>query len=198
MKSEFYFLMMHDQLQKYEMKMRAMHLMAGILIFVFCMFLLPQWDSMWMELIALVPASIGLMIFVIRNKKDLREVMVNLLFRILEIGLMSMAASHFYDNQNLILAGFYAFMAVVLLILVMIEYQLFGEHFIHLTTESINMPGIFSRKRIAWNNIQNVVLRHYLLTIEMKDNQFIQQSIYHQYDEVELQLFQDFLQRQLQ
>jgi uncharacterized membrane protein len=197
MKNTFYFLLERENKKKYGIQMRAMHIMAAIMLLVYAVMLIPAWDTMWPEIVGFVPAMIGIIIFVIWKKKEVEQFEINRILRIIEIGALIMASIYFYETNVLLASAIYAVVACIILVLVFIEFRIFGEHFIILTEELIIVPMLFTNKKIGWADVKKIVLKYDLLTFQFQDESFWQLTIYHQYDAVELAQFQEFLNRQL-
>jgi hypothetical protein len=62
--------------------------------------------------------------------------------------------------------------------------------------EKITYPS-FPKKNIPWSQLNNIILKDGLLTIDLKDNSFIQQSVDEGKTSVNEQEFNDFCQEQL-
>lgn len=62
--------------------------------------------------------------------------------------------------------------------------------------EEINYPSL-PQRRITWNELNNVILKDGLLTIDFKNNRFIQQFIDESKTSVIEKEFNDFCSRQL-
>ncbi len=197
MKNTFYFLLERENKKKYGIQMRAMHIMAAILLLVYSIMLIPDWDNKWPEIVGFAPAMLGIIIYVIWKKKEVEQFEINRILRIIEVGALTMASIHFYETNVLIAALIYAVVACIILILTYLEYRIFGEHFIKLTEEYAIVPMHITTKKIAWEDMSNMILKYDLLTIHYKDDRFLQLQVYHQYDEHELGQFQEFLNRQL-
>lgn len=197
MKNQFFFLMVPEKYQKYFVQMKALHIMACIFLLVYAIQLLADWDANWMEIVAAVPAVLAVLGVVIFKGDLLKQVQVNQVLRLFEVGFMGIAAVYFYDKQLWLPMFLFGFVGVFLLLLMVVENKIFGERFIKLTDREIIYPQLFYTKKIPWQNLKNVVLRFHVLTFEMQDGSFIQQDVFHKYDENEIALFDDFLKRQL-
>ena len=197
MKNQFFFLVVPEKYEKYFTQLRAMHIMACILILVYTLFQFENWDANWMEIVSALPAVLAILVLAIFKTNFLKQVQVNQVLRIFEIGFLAMAASFFYEKQYWVAMILFGLVALFILMLLIIENKVFSERFIELNQNEITLPQMFFTKKISWDSIQNVVLRFHVLTLEMKDNTFVQQSVFHKYDEAELLQLTDFLNRQL-
>ena len=197
MKNQFFFLLIPEKYQKYFVQMRAMHIMACIFLIVYGIILLSDWSANWMEIVALVPTTLAVLYTIIFKGEMLKQVQINQVLRLFEIGFLGIAAVYFYNQQLWISMALFAAVGFSMLVLLLLENKIFSEQFIELNDQEILMPQLFYVRKIPWQNISNIVLRFHVLTLEMKDNSFVQQSVFHKYDADELALFDDFLKRQL-
>ncbi len=189
--------MIPEKFRKYFLQMLAMHFMACILLLIYAVYLIADWAANWMELAGLVPATLATLWILLKRSKLLKQVEVNQVLRLFEIGFLGIASSFFYHQQLWLGALLFGAVGAFLLVLLLVEYQMFSERFIELNEREIILPQLFFKRRIPWQNIENVILKYNLLTIEFKDNNFAQQQVFHKYDEYEMQLFDDFLKRQI-
>lgn len=197
MKQQFFFLLVPEKYSKYFNQMKAMHIMACIFLLGYAFLLFSDWDKNWMEIIALIPTNLAVLYFVIFKGDNLKQTQINQVLRIFEIGFLSIAANAFFLAQQYIPMALFALVALFILVLLIMENKIFSDRFIELTDKEILIPQLFKTQKVPWQNIKNIVLRFNLLTFEQQDGTFIQQQVYHKYDEAELALFDDFLKRQL-
>lgn len=197
MKNQFFFLIVAEKYQKYFNQMKAMHIMACIFLLGYALFLLSDMDKNWMEIIALIPTTLAVLYFVIFKGQGLKQSQINQVLRIFEVGFLGIAANSFYNLQEYIPMALFGLIALFVLILLLMENKIFSDRFIELNQEGIIFPQLFYTKKISWENLKNIILRFNVLTFEQKDNSYIQQGVFHKYDEEELALFDDFLKRKL-
>ncbi|MBC9929618.1 hypothetical protein [Chitinophaga qingshengii] len=57
------------------------------------------------------------------------------------------------------------------------EYKLFQPSYVKMDNTGISLPTTFSEKRIGWNELNNVILRNDLFTMDFKSNKIIQLEI---------------------
>jgi len=177
--------------------MKAMHIMACIFLLIYGVLLLADWDANWVELIGLVPTTLAVLYFVIFKGKMLKQVQVNQVLRLFEIGFLGIAANYFFNANQFLPMILFGVVGVFILILMLMENKIFSDRFIELNDKEIIWPQLFHVRKIPWQNIENVILKFHVLTFDMKDKGYVQQEVYHKYDEAELALFDEFLKRQL-
>ena len=197
MKNQFFFLLIPEKYEKYFRQMRAMHIMACIFLIVYSILLLTDWDANWMEIISLVPTTLAVLYFVIFKGQSLKQVQINQVLRLFEIGFLGIAANYFFKAGQLLPMVLFASVALFVLILLVMENKIFSDRFIELNDKEIIWPQLFNTRKIPWQNLKSVILKFHVLTFDMQDKGFVQQDVFHKYDEEELALFDDFLKRQL-
>ncbi len=57
------------------------------------------------------------------------------------------------------------------------EYKIFQPCFVKIDMMGLQLPGTFSDKLIGWNQLNNVILRDDLLTIDFKNNKVLQLEV---------------------
>lgn len=197
MKNQFFFLLIPEKYDKYFRQMKAMHIMACIFLLIYAALLLTDWDKNSMEIIALVPTTLAVLYFVIFRGVNLKQSQINQVLRLFEIGFLGIAANYFFNSGQMLLMFLFGAVAVFILLLLLMENKIFSDRFIELNNKEITWPQIFNTRKIPWQNVKHIVLKFQVLTFELNDDSFIQQTVFHKYDEQELELFQDFLNRQL-
>jgi len=197
LKNQFFFLIVPEQYDKYFRQMRAMHIMACIFLLVYGILLLADWDSNWMEVLALAPTTLAVLYFVLFKGNSLKQVQINQVLRLFELGFLGIASHYFFSNGWQVPMVIFGLAALFILVLLVMENRIFSDRFIELNNEYIVWPQLFHTRKLPWQNLDNIVLRFHVLTFEMKDRTFVQQDVFHKYDEDELALFDDFLKRKL-
>ncbi|MBS0029078.1 hypothetical protein ACTJJ0_14105 [Chitinophaga sp. 22321] len=57
------------------------------------------------------------------------------------------------------------------------EYKIFQPSYVKMDTTGITLPTTFSKRLVGWNELNNVILRNDLLTIDFKNNRILQLEI---------------------
>lgn len=195
MKNEFFFLVIPPNQKKNSNRQKAFHLLAAFLILCYVAIYFMYEAFSWTEFLAYAPMGIAIIYYVYKKDNELENFSVNLVLRLVELLLLFVALSFFYENKLLLFLFIYAFFTISLVFITWIEYKLLSDQFIHITHEKILIPNIFGNKNVGIKDIKNIALKWKVLTIELKNNQFVQKDVFHQYDENELALFEDFIQR---
>ncbi len=197
MKNQFFFLLIPEKYDKYFRQMKAMHIMACIFLMIYGILLLNDWDKNWMEVVALIPTTLAVLYVVLFKGDNLKQVQLNQVLRLFEVGFLGIAANYFFKAGQILPAILFGGVAFFVLLLLIMENRIFSDRFIELNDQEIIWPQLFHTRKIPWQNIEHIVLKFHVLTFDMKDKGFVQQDIFHKYDEQELAQFDDFLKRQL-
>lgn len=57
------------------------------------------------------------------------------------------------------------------------EYKIFQPSFVRIDISGISLPTTFSERLIGWNQLNNVILRDDLLTLDFKNNKILQLEV---------------------
>lgn len=194
MQSEFHFKLRNDQLPKYLMQSRAMHIMAAILLIVYGLPYLRHFSEEWMMVLGVLLPAVTVLLVSVFKSGLLRDANNNRVFRILEAGFLLMGCMHYLQTSNYMAALFFGFVAVVMLILLWMESRILHDQFAVFTPSVIELELPFTTKKYQWNEVQQVVLKHDYLTLTFKENKYTQVGIQPNFTEEEKIDFEFFCQ----
>lgn len=99
----------------------------------------------------------------------------NQVFRLIETLLFAYAAWYFFTKMNLTLMGFLQVLAAIgLLMLFITERKIFSATNIRIDEKGIHTPNNLADRFIAWNEIENMLIKNDFISINTIKNQFIQ------------------------
>jgi len=102
----------------------------------------------------------------------------NLYFRLLEIASFSYAAWYFLSSLHLLLQGSLTMATLVgLVYLMFMERNIFKPVSVVLNEQGILLPGMSKAKLLSWKEIDNLRIRNDFISINTKDNRFLQYEI---------------------
>ncbi|NLR58484.1 hypothetical protein HGH93_10260 [Chitinophaga polysaccharea] len=81
--------------------------------------------------------------------------------------------SHLYPVTALLLFAVGSCMAYV----GWMEYKIFQPSYVTMDNTGITLPTLFSKRLVGWNELNNVILRNDLLTIDYKNNRILQLEV---------------------
>lgn len=174
-----------------------MHAMAGI-IFMMCVVSLlhlqpPQWSKLFLFLL------LGILCitfpFTLQRARHISG--SNTIFRLIEsLGLMA-AAVFFLLHHYPMLAITLFTASIGFIYLCVAEYRIFQPNFVIVESQGIYIPALFTRRHFKWSQLNNVVLRHDLLTLDFKNDKLLQLEVLTDMGPAEVQELNDFCARQL-
>jgi hypothetical protein len=99
----------------------------------------------------------------------------NSTFRLLEAIVFFYAARYFFSELNLTLMGTLQLIAAIgLLLLFFNERKIFANCFVTMGDKGVTTPGNIKDRLIEWKDIENMRIRNDFISINTKQNQFIQ------------------------
>lgn len=90
----------------------------------------------------------------------------------------------------------YYWLAVLMLVLLILQGLALKKSRVYVSSEKITYPA-FTTKLILWDELNNVMIRDGLLTIDFKSNKLIQQLIDNRFSSINEKEFNDFCRQQL-
>jgi hypothetical protein len=111
----------------------------------------------------------------------------NRIFRFVEAAGFGYAAYFFYTDMHLSLMSF--FQVVIgggLLYLWLHERKVFSQQEVLVNTNEVVLPAILNQKKISWKEIDNLRIRNDYISINTRQNKFIQFEVAASYSESEL------------
>jgi len=91
--------------------------------------------------------------------------------------------------------GFW-WLSIVLLLFILLDFIAHKKLVVHFTDKTIVVPYVM-QKTVEWNEVNNVILKDGLLTIDFKNNKLFQQLILNSDADVNEKEFNDFCYQQL-
>lgn len=155
---------------------RLIHLLAGFLMIANAWgdFKQPTPDLLFVvvqitgALLAIAFAFLGKRLFPNRG-------LTNSTFRLLEAIVFFYAARYFFSEMNLTLMGTLQLIAAIgLLLLFFNERKIFATCFVTLSDKGVTTPANLKDRQIEWKDIDNMRIRNDFISINTKQNQFIQ------------------------
>ena len=91
--------------------------------------------------------------------------------------------------------GFW-WITIILFLFILLDFIAHKKMVVHVTDKTIVVPYIL-QKQVDWNELNNVILKDGLLTIDFKNDKLFQQLILNSDEDVNEKEFNDFCRRQL-
>jgi hypothetical protein len=87
-------------------------------------------------------------------------------------------------------------LTVLLLIFIILDMLAHRKMVVELTENTITIPYVL-QKKVSWDEIENVVFRDGLLTIDFKNNRLFQQPVLYSDEDINEETFNNFCRQQL-
>lgn len=188
----FYFRLLPPQLGKRYAQCRSIHIMAGILMFIYALFFVENFSQNWMQFLAMAPPAIVIIVLAIFKKNLIVDSQNNRVFRILEAGILLMAAIGFLQKNQMAPSILYGLFAVFLLLILYIENRMFSSQYIDVTESGVSVALPTHDKKMEWDRIRNIVVKGNYFTLEEKEGVIRQYPIVNSLTEDEFVQFNYF------
>jgi hypothetical protein len=166
-----------ENLHKRYTQLQALHIMAGLLVLVYGLRGFSDLPKTSMQLYTGLPIAIAILVISIFRKHFLMSIERNQLFRVIEAAFITMAALHFFKYGFTITGIGFIATAIFLLFMLMIENQVLGGFKIVVSDNGVTRNTGLQKKTIPWSEIQNVMVRDGILTVDLKNNYLMQSKI---------------------
>ena len=101
----------------------------------------------------------------------------SLLLRVFEVGIIGGGAILFYLADQRIPAGIFGIVAVMIALAVFWEARSPASQIVIIDETGVNMPKGAMSRLIRWSEVESVLLRHSILSIELTGNRLMQRSV---------------------
>jgi uncharacterized membrane protein len=156
---------------------RMVHIMAGMLVFVYGIRGLSDLPKTSLQLYTGIPAACIILYIAIFKKNILKDIKHNRNLRIIEAVFIIMAATHFWKYNFQFVAVSFAISVIGILISIIIEHQLLGGYKIQVSDAGIlRASNTNQQKLIEWSTISNAMVKHNILTVDLRNNYLMQST----------------------
>lgn len=184
------------KIERAERKKRSagiLHILAGLFLFVnsvqYAKIL--NYNSIWV----ISPNLLLAVFFVIygfkRQKMD-PAARYNATFRGLEAGGFLLTGLLFLQLPDYPRAAVLFLWAIISLLLLYTERQLFAGAFLRFTPNEVSLPGTLQNKSFTWQQVTEVAVRPDFITFYFPGNRYLQFEVLHKLEPSTLQGLQDF------
>jgi len=136
----------------------------------------------------------SLMVLVVSLFKStqLRIIDYNRVFRILEIGFLSVAAERYFHEHHLWMGFFFSFCAVIIALIFWMEARILSEQFIDFYEKQVLVPGALNDKKYEYSTIEQIIYRAPYLTLQFKNEDFRQIQVEPEFSHFDADEFRRF------
>lgn len=113
--------------------------------------------------------------FMIRRFRKFSE--VNSISRLIQAFICLSGSLYFLGHQQPVTGLLLFLVGLGLAYIGWMEYKIFQPVYVKIDNTGISLPTTFSQKLIGWNELNNVILRNDLFTMDFKNNKIIQLEV---------------------
>lgn len=154
---------------------------------------LPNWSLVGL----FIAAGIGSLILPFQLRKARKFAEVNSLARLAQAFLLLSGCLYFLSHLVPFVAATLFFAGIGVAYIGYAEYRILQPTYAELDNTGITLPTIFAKKRYPWNELNNVILRNDLFTLDFKNNKIMQLEVLDEIGPVETADINDFCQHRL-
>ena len=155
----------------------VMHGMAGILFLFNAIGIYNSRTPNWaMVVFFLVFGFLSLLFpFLIRRLRNFSG--ANSMMRLLQVFVCFSGALYFLSHMQPLVGLMQLLIGLGLAYIGWVEHNIFKPVYITMDITGINIPTTFSSRVVGWNQLNNVILRNDLLTVDFKNNKILQLEV---------------------
>lgn len=153
----------------------------------------PNWSLVGLFIVA----GLGSLILPFQLRKARKFAEVNTLARLVQAFLLLSGCLYFLSHLVPFIATTLFFAGVGVAYIGYAEYRILQPTYAELDNTGITLPTIFAKKRYTWNELNNVILRNDLFTLDFKTNKIMQLEVLDEIGPVETADINDFCQHRL-
>ncbi|MEC5143767.1 hypothetical protein [Chitinophaga sp. 212800010-3] len=176
----------------------VMHGLTGILFLFNAIGVYREAQPNWFLVVFFLLMGIGCISFPFTMKKFKKFTEANTVARMLEAIICITSSLYFLSHLQPITAMLLFLVGLGMAYVGWMEYKIFQPSFVKMDTTGIILPTLFSQKLVGWNELNNVILRNDLLTIDFKNNKVLQLEILDEPGKEQREELNTFFQRRLQ
>lgn len=155
----------------------VMHGLTGILFLFNTVSVYQGEQPNWLLAIFFLAMGLGCIAFPFIMKRFKKFSEANSIARLVEAFICLTSCLYFLSHKNPLTGLFLLLVGICLAYVGWMEYKIFQPSFIRFDTTGITLPTTFSTKLVGWNELNNVILRNDLLTIDYKNNKILQLEV---------------------
>jgi hypothetical protein len=155
----------------------VMHGLAGILFLMNGIGVYNSPSPNWSMAIFFILLGIGSLVFPFIMKRFRNIQSANSLARMVQAFVSLTGCLYFLSHMQPLISVLLFLTGVASAYIGWAEYKIFQPCFVKIDIMGVLLPGTFSDKLIGWNQLNNVILRNDLLTIDFKNNKVLQLEV---------------------
>ncbi len=166
MLDHFYFRLLFPNIEKRVAQCRSLHMMAAILMIVYSLQFVKDFQENWMQVLAILPPALIIIFLAVFKKGMIADNNNNRIFRILEVGILFMGCMGYIKTDQIFPAILFGAFALFLLFILYLENRLFTSQYIDVTKIGVSISLPTHDRKISWNDVKNIVVRDDYFTLQ--------------------------------
>lgn len=155
----------------------VMHGLAGILFLMNGIGVYNSPSPNWSMAIFFILLGLGSLVFPFVMKRFRNIQAANSLARMVQAFVSLTGCLYFLSHMQPLISVLLFLTGIASAYIGWAEYKIFQPCFVNIDMMGVLLPGTFSDKLIGWNQLNNVILRNDLLTIDFKNNKVLQLEV---------------------
>lgn len=155
----------------------VMHGLAGILFLMNGIGVYNSPSPNWVMAIFFILLGLGCLVFPFVMKRFRNIQSANSLARMVQAFVSLTGCLYFLSHMQPLIGALLFLTGIASAYIGWAEYKIFQPCFVKIDMMGVLLPGTFSDKLIGWNQLNNVILRNDLLTIDFKNNKVLQLEV---------------------
>jgi succinate dehydrogenase/fumarate reductase cytochrome b subunit len=155
----------------------VMHGLAGILFLMNAIGIYNSPAPNWGMAIFFILLGFACLTFPFIMKRFRNIQAANSLARMVEAFVSLTGCLFFLSHMQPLISGLLFLTGIASAYIGWAEYKIFQPCFVKVDMMGVTLPGTFSERLIGWNQLNNVVLRNDLLTIDFRNNKVLQLEV---------------------
>ncbi|MBO9730046.1 MAG: hypothetical protein J7623_15520 [Chitinophaga sp.] len=176
----------------------VMHGLVGILFLINAIAVYRSPQPNWFLVVFFLAVGLLAIAFPFSMKRFKQFSEANTVARMIEALICFTGSLYFLSHLQPLSALFSFLTGIGLAYVGWMEYIIFKPSYVKLDTTGITLPTTFSKKLVGWNELNNVILRNDLLTIDYKNNKILQLEILDEPGKEERETLNTFFQSRVQ
>ncbi|KAA2243066.1 hypothetical protein F0L74_11145 [Chitinophaga agrisoli] len=155
----------------------VMHGLAGILFLFNAIGTYNSPKPNWAVVIYFIVVGLASLVFPFIMRRFQHFSGANSVMRLVQVFVCFTGFLYFLTHMQPLIAVLHLIIGLGLVYIGWAEYRIFQPVYVGLDNMGVQLPTTFSQRNIGWNQLNNVILRNDLLTIDFKNNKILQLDI---------------------
>ncbi|GAA0547546.1 hypothetical protein [Chitinophaga japonensis] len=155
----------------------VMHGMAGLLFLFNAIGIYNSRQPGWGMILYFLAVGLASLLFPFIMRRFSNFSGANSLMRIVQVFVCFSACLYFLAHMKPLIGILQLLVGLGMAYIGWVEYNILKPVYVLMDITGITLPATFSSRTVAWNQLNNVVLRNDLLTIDFKNNKILQLEV---------------------